>query len=282
MSATSSRAPDGIWPASRRGRVGAWLTRRRAIGAALLALVAALALLGPLHGADPLRQDLSAALLPPSAAHPLGTDQLGRDLLARLAAGARLSVGFALLAALAAALPGTLLGLLAALRGGWVERVLLGLADAVQALPGLLLVVLFTAFAPGAFLPLYLGLALSLWVEFFRMARGTAAAVLARPQVEAARLLGFGPWTILRRHLWPEVAPVAATLFAFAAGNAVTLVAALAFIGVAARPPIPEWGSMMTELLPYHAEAPLALLLPALCLFFTVLGLHLLAGRERA
>ncbi|WP_235035414.1 ABC transporter permease [Roseomonas sp. 18066] len=257
------------------------LRKKRLLGAGLLAAVAGFALLGPLHGIDPLRQDLSAALQPPGAAHPLGTDHLGRDLLARLAAGARLSFGFALLAALVSAGTGTLLGLLAALRGGWAERLLLGLADAVQALPALLLVVLVTAFAPGEFLPLYLGVALALWVDFFRIARNTAASVLARPQVEAARLLGFGPGHLLRRHLWPEVAPLVATLFAFAAGTAVTTVAALAFIGVGARPPVPEWGSMMTELLPYYAEAPLALLLPALLIFLTVLGLHLLAGRER-
>jgi len=258
------------------------MSRKRLLGGALLAAVIAFALLGPLHGADPLRQNLSDTLLPPGGAYPLGTDHLGRDLLARLSAGARLSFGFALLAALAAAVPGILLGLVAALRGGVLERLLLGLADAVQALPGLLLVVLFTAFAPGEFLPLYLGLALSLWVEFFRIARNGAAAVMARPQVQAARLLGFGAGHILRRHLWPEVAPLAATLFAFAAGTAVTTIAALAFIGVGARPPVPEWGSMMTELLPYYAEAPLALLLPAILIFITVLGLHLLAGRERA
>lgn len=258
------------------------MSRKRLLGGSLLAAVLAFAVLGPLHGADPLRQNLSDALLPPGGAYPLGTDHLGRDLLARLSAGARLSFGFALLAALAAAVPGILLGLLAALRGGVLERLLLGLADAVQALPGLLLVVLFTAFAPGEFLPLYLGLALSLWVEFFRIARNGAAAVMARPQVQAARLLGFGTGHILRRHLWPEVAPLAATLFAFAAGTAVTTIAALAFIGVGARPPVPEWGSMMTELLPYYAEAPLALLLPAVLIFITVLGLHLLAGRERA
>ncbi|EHL97464.1 ABC transporter, permease protein [Acetobacteraceae bacterium AT-5844] len=258
------------------------LSPKRLLGGLLLAAVAGFALLAPLHGADPLKQNLSDALLPPGGAYPLGTDHLGRDLLARLAAGARLSFGFALLAAMAAALPGTLLGLLAALHGGWLERLLLGLADAVQALPALLLVVLVTAFAPGDFLPLYLGIALALWVEFFRISRNTAASILARPQVEAARLLGFGTGHILRRHLWPEVAPLIATLFAFAAGTAVTTIAALAFVGVGARPPIPEWGSMMTELLPYYAEAPLALLLPGLLIFLTVLGLHLLAGRGRA
>lgn len=251
------------------------------LGGGMLAVVLAIALLGPLHGADPLRQNLSDALLPPGGAYPLGTDHLGRDLLARLAAGARPSFGFALLAALAAAVPGTLLGLVAALRGGWTARLLGGLADAVQALPALLLVVLFTAFAPGEFLPLYLGLALSLWVEFFRITRNTAASVMARPQVEAARLMGFGAWHIMHRHLWPEVAPLVATLFAFAAGTAVTTIAALAFIGVGSRPPMPEWGSMMTELLPHYADAPLALALPAILIFLTVLGLQLLAGRER-
>jgi peptide/nickel transport system permease protein len=250
-------------------------------GWALLLGVAGFGLIGPLVAGDPLRQDLSATLLPPGPAHWLGTDQFGRDMLARLAHATRLSLGVAMLAALAAAVPGVLLGLLAAWRGGLVERALVSLADGVMALPGLLLVVLAAAFAPGEFLPLYLGLALALWVEYFRVTRGIAASLLARPAVEAARLFGFGPWHVLRHHLLPELAPMLATLLAFSAAAAVTAVSALAFVGIGLRPPTPEWGSMMTELLPYHAEAPLQVLLPGILLALTVLGLQLVAGGRR-
>ncbi|WP_137180532.1 ABC transporter permease [Roseomonas sp. AR75] len=251
------------------------------IGWALLAAIAAFGILGPLLAGDPLRQDLSATLQGPGAVHPLGTDQFGRDMLARLTHATRLSLGFAAVAAVAAAVPGIALGLIAAWRGGIVERALVSLADAVMALPGLLLVVLFAAFAPGEFLPLYLGLSLALWVEYFRLTRGVAASLLARPAVEAARLFGFGPWHVLRHHLLPELAPMLVTLLAFSAAAAVTAISALAFVGIGLRPPTPEWGSMMTELLPYHAEAPLQVLLPGLLLALTVLGLQLVAGARR-
>jgi peptide/nickel transport system permease protein len=249
------------------------------IGWALLGAVLLFGLLGPLLAGDPLRQDLSATLRGPGSAHWLGTDHFGRDMLARLAHATRLSLGFAVLAALAAAVPGVLLGLLAAWSGGLAERALVALADAVMALPGLLLVVLFAAFAPGEFLPLYLGLSLALWVEYFRLTRGVAASLLARQQVEAARLFGFGPRHILRHHLLPELAPLLGTLLAFSAATAVMAISALAFVGIGLRPPTPEWGSMMTELLPYHAEAPLQVLLPGLLLALTVLGLQLVARR---
>jgi peptide/nickel transport system permease protein len=252
----------------------------RAFGWALLGAIATFGLLGPLLTGDPLRQDLSAALVGPGAAHPLGTDQFGRDMLARLAHATRISLGFALLAALAAAVPGVALGLLAAWSGGIADRALAALADGVMALPGLLLVVLVAAFAPGEFLPLYIGLSLALWVEYFRVTRGVAASLLARPAVEAARLFGFGPWHVLRHHILPELGPMLMTLLAFSAATAVAAISALAFVGIGMRPPTPEWGSMMTELLPYHEEAPLQVLLPAILLAMTILGLQLAGGRR--
>lgn len=256
--------------------------RGRLLGAALLAFVCAFALVGPiLVAADPLRQDLTAVLSPPGTAYLLGSDHLGRSILARLAAATRVSLGLALLTAVSAAIPGIMLGLVAAWRGGWIERCLSLFADAVLALPGLLLVVLLAAFAPGEFAPLYVGLALALWVEYFRVVRATTSALLARPQIEAARLLGFGPIHIVRRHLLPELAPLLITLLAFSVGAAVLAISTLSFVGIGLRPPTPEWGSMMTELLPFYDEAPAQLLMPAALLFMTVLGLQLAAGRDR-
>lgn len=141
-------------------------TLGQCIGAGLLAIIALGVLLGPLCiDSDPARQHLERFLQAPSLAEPLGYDPLGRSMLARLLHGSRLSLSLALLSVLSAAIPGTLAGLLAAWCGGWCERLLAALADAVLALPGLLLVLLLAAFAPGGFWPLYVGLALALWVE---------------------------------------------------------------------------------------------------------------------
>jgi len=259
------------------------LTRAQIAGIILLGLIGLFALLGPwLVGSDPAVQQLDRFLEGPSLAHPLGFDALGRDMLARLAHGARLSLALAALSVLSAALPGALLGLLAAWRGGWPERVLAALADAVLALPALLLVLLLSAFTPGGFWPLYVGISLALWVEYFRVVRAASRILLASAHVEAARLLGFGALYIARRHLLPELLPRLFTLMRFGFAGAVLAMAALGFVGVGLQPPTPELGVMMIELLPYYGEAPWLIGAPVLLLFLTLLGLLLLAPEREA
>lgn len=251
----------------------------RALGFVLLAGLATCAVFGPaLVGLDPSRQSLLEARQAPSAAHILGTDHLGRDMAARLLSGAQLSLSLALLSVLTAGIPGTILGVVAAWFGGWTDRILTSFADAVLALPGLLLVLMLAAIAPGSWWALYAGISLTLWVEYFRYTRQRARVTLAEPAVEASRLLGFSPRMIMLRHLVPEIGPGLMTLAAFGAATAVTAVAALGFVSVGVRPPTAEWGVMMTELLPYWREAPFLILQPVACLVITVLALHLSVG----
>ncbi len=253
----------------------------RVLGAFMLIAIAAFALLGPwLISADPARQTLARFLEAPSLAHPLGLDHLGRSMLARLAEASRLSLSMALLSVMSAAIPGTALGLLAAWRGGWAERMLTAFADAILALPGLLLVLLLAAFAPGQFWPLYVGISLALWVEYFRVVRAAATIMLASPQVEASRLLGFDALYIVRRHLLPELLPRLWTLMRFGYAGAVLAMAALGFIGVGLQPPTAELGVMMIELLPYYSEAPWLVGAPIFILFATLLGMILLGSEK--
>ena len=250
-------------------------------GLALLIALVLVAGFAPLiSGHDPARQDYGAILSPPSVDHLLGTDHLGRDMLARLGAALRLSLGLALLTLVTAGVPGTLLGILAAWKGGWVDRALSVAADVFLALPGLLLVLLISAIFPGSFAAIYGAISLVLWIEYFRMTRATARIVLASPAVEASRLLGFGPAYVIRRHLWPEIAPVMLTVAAFGAASAIMAMAALGFVSVGLRPPTAELGLMTTELLPYSAEAPFVLLQPIAAVFLLVLSLNLLAGHR--
>lgn len=257
------------------------LPPRRLIGLGILLAIALFGWLTPLlHDIDPARQHLTRILQAPSLTEPLGTDLYGRSMLARMAAAVRLSLGLALLSIVTAAIPGVLLGTLAGWRGGWVDRLLLVLSDAVLAMPGLLLVLLLTAIAPGNFWTLYVGISLVLWVEYFRVSRATTRTLVTSPQVQASRLLGFGSAYIFRRHLWPELAPVTLTLGAFGAAAAILAVAALGFVSVGLRPPTAELGLMMIELLPYYEEAPWILAQPILVVFLLVLSLGLLAGKD--
>ena len=257
-------------------------TPARITGAFILVCLLLFAGLGPVFiSTDPLHQNYNAVLVGPGVdGYLLGTDHFGRSMVSRLAHGAQLSFAMAFVTAISAAVPGILLGVLAAARSGMVERGLVALSDIILALPGLLLVLLLLAFAPGEFGPLYLGLALYLWVEFFRVARIETARVITSPSVEATRLLGFSRLYIFTRIIVPALTGPMATLFAFAMGSAIIAVSTLSAIHVGLRPPTPELGAMIVELVPYYSEAPLQILMPAIGIFLLVLGLQLMAGRK--
>ncbi|RWR26139.1 ABC transporter permease [Sinirhodobacter populi] len=258
-------------------------TRTQWAGAAILMLIVAFALLAPiLFPSDPLRQSLRNILGGPDAVSPLGYDHLGRSLTARLAAALRLSLWIAAAAVVTSAVLGMAVGVLAAWRGGWVDRLAALLADSFLALPGLLMVLIVSAIVPSTPLAFWIGLTLVLWIEYFRLTRATVSRLIVAPGVQASRLLGFGPVYIFRRHLWPELAPMLLTVAAFGAATAIMTIAALGFVSVGMRPPTPELGLMMVEMLPYYREAPMALLTPVLATFLTLLGLNLIAGGRRA
>jgi peptide/nickel transport system permease protein len=250
------------------------------VGLAILALIGLFGMVAPLAGGDPLIQDLDHVMTRPCAASPLGTDHLGRSMFARLGHAARLSLLLAALSVLTAAIPGALLGVAAAWRARWTDTVLSTIADGVLALPGLLLIVLLTTFAPGKFWPFYVGLSLALWVEYFRVVRTASQTLLRSSPVEASRLLGFGPAYIVRRHLLPELIPVLRTLMTFGAATSVLSLAALGLVGVGLRPPTPELGTMMIELLPHYQEAPWLIAEPIFVLLLAVTGLALVAGER--
>ncbi|WP_333835211.1 ABC transporter permease [Rubrimonas sp.] len=271
-------AARSVLPALTLGR----MSPARAAGLVGIAVIAALTVAGPdLVGHDPARQNLRAILVPPgTGAHILGTDHLGRDLAARILGGAQLTLALAALAVGTAAAFGVSLGIVAGWRGGWTDRALGAFADGVLALPGLLLVMLLAAIRPDSWWTLYIGLSLTLWVEFFRVARQRARVLTAGEAVQAAELLGLGRWHVIRRHLWPDLAQQVLTLAAFGGATVVTALATLGFISVGLRPPTPEWGVMMSELLPSWRTAPWAIAAPIGALAATVLCLRLVAGEE--
>ncbi|MBK4987642.1 ABC transporter permease [Pseudomonas sp. S37] len=254
----------------------------RLVGFAILLALIAFAVLVPiLWDVDIAKQDYNAILSGSISAHPLGTDHLGRDMLARLASAVRLSLGLALVSVITAAVPGVLLGILAAWKGGFTDKTLGLVTELVLALPGLLLVLLIVAIFPGSFVALYGAIALVLWIEYFRMTRALSRNVLASPAVAATRLLGFGPMYVIRRHLWPELGPAILTIASFGAASAIMAIAALGFVSVGVQPPTAELGLMITELLPYFAEAPSVIAMPIMVVFLIVLSLILIAGGRK-
>lgn len=267
---------------ARRPRPAAGPAGRRRASLAILGALVAFAVLGPLVWDDPATQDLRRFLEAPSLAEPLGRDHLGRSVVARLASATRLSLALAVLCVATAALAGTVAGVLAAWRGGWLDAVLRGLSEVLVALPALLVVLIFSALASGGLWTLYVGIALAQWVEYFRVVRARSGVVLGGPAVEAAGLLRLGPAHLWRRHLWPELAPVLLTLATFGIGTSVLVLSTLGFVGVGLQPPRAELGLMVTEAFPYWSEAPWMSLAPVLVLTAVVVGLLGLRSRETA
>ncbi|MBE9604950.1 ABC transporter permease [Acetobacteraceae bacterium H6797] len=265
---------------------------KRGIGLALLGLLALAGLLAPLaarlFGLDPHEPDLFARFEPPSATHWLGTDDLGRDVLLRLMDGARVSLGVGLATALVASTIGTVVGLVAAWRGGWVDAVLMRLADGLLALPALPLLVLLAAMDPskvgldrGALTTDMIRIVIILagfgWVGVARLARAGALSVLARDHVRAARALGVSEARLLRRHVLPALASPVAVATALTVGGAILAESVLSFLGLGITPPAASWGNMLANAQEMVFAAPLTALWPGLAILLAVLGCNLLA-----
>ncbi|MCX7932167.1 MAG: ABC transporter permease, partial [Rhodovarius sp.] len=265
---------------------------RIAAGLLLLGLIAAGALAAPwlaaALGHDPFAPDLLNRYAPPSATHPLGTDELGRDVALRLLWGARVSLAVGLLSALIAAAVGTLAGLVAAWRGGLWDGLLMRLADALLALPALPLLIILSALDPAAIglprgqamadvLRIALILAAFGWMGVARLARAAALTVLAMEFVRAARALGVGEGRLLLRHVLPALASPVAVATALAVAGAILAESALSFLGLGIAPPAPSWGNMLAHAQEALFEAPLLALWPGLMILATVAGCTLLA-----
>jgi ABC-type dipeptide/oligopeptide/nickel transport system permease subunit len=248
----------------------------------LLVALACLAVLGPfLAPEDPNAQDLVRVMEAPSARHWLGTDHVGRDILSRILAGAPHSLGLAIFCVALASSLGISLGLVAANGGTWVRVLIMRFADLILAFPGLLLALLFAGFLGGGIWPMLIGLNLALWPQYARMSEAIAASVLREGHVEAARLAGFSEWMILKRHVLPPVLRAVMPLATLGVGQTIMSISALGFLGLGLKPPTPEWGAMINELLPFLAEGFVQMAAPCLMIFAAVLTLTLV-GRALA
>lgn len=244
-----------------------------------LAALVCFAVVGPLFTPlDPNAQDLMRVMEAPSARHLLGTDHVGRDILARVLAGAPHSLGLAVLCVALASSVGVALGLLAANSGTIVRALIMRLADLMLAFPGLLLALLFAGLLGGGIWPLLIGLNLSLWPQYARMAEPVSTGVLREGHIEAARLAGFPERTILFRHVLPPVLRSIMPLATLGVGQAIMSISALGFLGLGLKPPTPEWGAMINELLPFLSEGFTQMAAPCLLIFASVL-MFTLAGR---
>jgi peptide/nickel transport system permease protein len=249
-------APLQVPPVAGRSRLRdlRGLLRRQplmAVGLGIVVVLLLLAIFAPLIAPHPA--DAGAvthpvdALTAPGGGHPLGTDQLGRDVLTRVLYGARTSLLIVLGVLALSALIGVPLGILAGATGGWLDDVIMRITDIFLAFPALLLALaLATVLTPSAE-HAALAIAVTWWPWYARLARGSAASIATRGYVEAARALGVPRWRVLGRHVLPNaIPPVVVQLSLDAAGIMLTS-AALSFLGLGAQDPTPEWGLMVNQ-----------------------------------
>lgn len=248
-----------------------------------LAVLGILALLLFLPGVVRLpayRVDLDAVLQPPSAAHPLGTDENGRDALARLLVGARATLSIGAGGAALALLLGALLGAGAGYAGGGVDAAVMRFVDFALAFPSLFAILLFTAFfAPGPLQPVVL-IGLTGWMAVARLIRGNVRELLGTPYVEAARAIGASHGRLVLRHLLPNTGGVLFVAALVQLNRAILAEATISFLGLGIRPPEPTWGNLLIGAQDYLYTAPWLAIAPGLAITLTLLAVYSLGIRQ--
>ncbi|MBI4492774.1 MAG: ABC transporter permease [Chloroflexi bacterium] len=230
---------------------------------------------------DPYAQDLRQRLSPPSLEHLLGTDELGRDYLIRLALGGRISMGVGVLSVVLAMVVGIWLGLVAGYFGRWVDVIAMRVIDSILAVPALIGMVALAATVGAGLWSSVIAIAFFSMPRVVRLVRGSVLSVKERDFVIAAIAMGASHPRILRRHILPNVLAPIIVEASLLSATAILVEASLSFLGLGVPPPAPSWGRMLRESYQYLYQAPWAMLLPGGLIFATVLCVNTLGDALR-
>jgi peptide/nickel transport system permease protein len=259
---------------------------RASTAVALLLLIGVLLLVAVvplLPSYDPYSQNLSASLLAPGGVsfdgrmYILGTDTLGRDMLSRLALAGQVSLFIGFSAVIVSLVMGVTLGLLAGFFRGWVENVIMGIADLQLSIPRVLLLIAVAAILGTGVIKLALLLGLTSWVAYGRVARAMALSLREREFVLSATTQGATPAWNIRKHLLPNVLPQMLIVGSYELGQIIVLESALSYLGLGVQPPLPSWGLMVSEGQTYLELDPWLSVLPSIALFMLVAGAQILS-----
>jgi peptide/nickel transport system permease protein len=252
------------------------------IGVALVIGGLLAALLGPLATPyDPSYQDIAGRLTAPTLAHPFGLDELGRDILARVLAGARISFLVGLTVVSVSAISGTVLGALAGYFGGTVDDLVSRVIDILLAFPGLLLAIAIVAVLGPSLVNVLVALTIIGWVSYARLVRGQVLRARELEYVQAARALGADTTRILWRHVIPTAVPALVVQATLGMAGAIIGEASLSFLGLGVQPPTPSWGTMLNGGRAHILDAPHLTIFPGLAIALLVLGFNFLGDGLR-
>jgi peptide/nickel transport system permease protein len=274
-------APKGRTPG--RVAVGRFLRRPAAVaGLVVIGLFAAAAILAPLIAPfDPIATSWSAIRKAPSAAHWMGTDEDGRDVLSRVLFGARASMLAGVVSVLIAAGIGVPAGLLAGFAGGWIDVVLSRVVDAMLACPFLILAIALTAFLGPDLANAMIAIGVSTAPRFMRVARAATLEVSSADYVQAAWSLGARGLRVAVRHVAPNIVPPLLVQASLSLAAAIIAEASLSFLGLGQQPPSPSWGSMLNSAQRFLTQAPWLAVFPGVAIFLCVLSFNLVGDGLR-
>ena len=263
-------------PSARRLRP--WYHNRSLVaGLIIVGVMLLLAILAPvLTPYDPIAQDLNHTLQPPSGAHWLGTDKLGRDVLTRLLYGARVDLRIGFIAVLIPFVVGSILGAIAGYFGGWVDNVIMRVVDVFYAFPLYILVIALVFVLGSGEQSIYLAIALVSWVSYCKIVRGEVIVARRQDYVQAARLGGLSHARVLGRHIGPNVISQAITYAMSDIVMDIMVIVTLGYLGLGITPPTPEWGGMIADAKEFITTLWWMAVLPGLAVVITGLGLSLI------
>ena len=281
MMETTLLAPSRSTVVRRRMRENPLLT----VGGIMAAVIVLVALFAPLIA--PFPGDAGSAthplsvLLPPSASHWLGTDQVGRDILSRVLYGARVSPVVAFFVILISCVIGIPLGLSAGFFGGLIDEAIMRVTDVFLAFPALLLALAFASVLPPSLTSTTLAITIAWWPWYTRLIRGQAASVAGRPYIESCRALGISRWRIIFRHILPNAITPLIVEISLDVGGVILTASALSFLGLGAQDPTPDWGLMVSQGQSYFTTQWWVVTFPGLAILLTALAFNLLGDGLR-
>jgi peptide/nickel transport system permease protein len=261
--------------------LGHWRNPLGIVGAAIIAVTVLMALLGHLVWTIDDTDQAAGRLEGPSLDHPLGTDQLGRDTLARIIGGASVSLHVGIVAVGIALVAGVLVGVAAGLQRGWLDAALMRVMDIMFALPALVLAIVIAGMLGPSRTNAMIAIGIVYTPAFARVVRGAVLAIMELPYVEAARALGTRRRRIVTRHLLPNILPLVLVLTTTYLSTAILSEAALSFLGLGVQPPQPSWGSMLSESRKYMTITAWVAVFPGAAIMLVVLGFNLLGDGLR-
>jgi len=230
---------------------------------------------------DPTLTNLDGRLQGMSLQHPLGTDQLGRDVLTRLLLGGQQTIGYSLLALVAALIIGIPFGLISGYKRGIVDRIFMRIADAFLAFPDMIVAIVLSGLLGPGIGNLVLAIVMVKWVSYARLVRSTVLSESQKDYVLIARTNGLSSMKIIRKHLFPHIVGHVLVLASLDLGKIILLISAFSYIGLGAQPPTPEWGAMLNDSRPYFQSRPELMIYPGLAIVIVVLLTNMLGDYLR-